>query len=128
MRLPLALSASTVLAVSLAATLSWAGTVPELGALNDNPDSYQSQVVRVTGVVVNHRIRRGMMNKCFQSFTLEDDTGSIDVEYKASCSGARNAIRDRDVVTVEGRFELTSGSSGVIKVKSILSKVAPSAQ
>ena len=127
MRLPLALSASTVFAVSLA-TLSWAGTVPELGALNDNPDSYQSQVVRVTGVVVNHRIRRGMMTKCFQSFTLEDDTGSIDVEYKASCSGARNAIRDRDVVTVEGRFELTSGSSGVIKVKSILSKVAPSAQ
>ena len=128
MRLTLALSASTVLACTLAATLSWAGTVPELGALNDKPDSYQSQVVRVTGVVVNHRIRRGLMNKCFQSFTLEDDTGSIEAEYKASCSGVRNAIRDRDVVTVEGRFELTSGNTGVIKVKSILSKVAPSAQ
>jgi len=127
MRLPLPLSASIILALFLAATLSWAGTVPDLGSLLDNPDSYQSQVVRVTGVVVNHKIRRGL-RKCFQSFTLEDETGSIEAEYQANCSGARNAIRDRDVVTVEGRFELVSGSSGVIKVKSILSKVAPSAQ
>jgi hypothetical protein len=61
-------------------------------------------------------------------FTLEDETGSIDAVYKANCSGARNSLRDRDVVTVEAQFERTSSDSGMLKVRSILSKVAPSAQ
>ena len=118
---------SVVVALSLVATLSSAGTVAEVGTLLDNPDSYQSKTVRVTGTVSNHKIQRGVM-KCFQLFTLEDDTGSIDAVYKANCSGARNALRDRDVVTVEARFEVTSGSSGILKVRSIVSKVQPSAQ
>jgi cytochrome c-type biogenesis protein CcmE len=124
---PLSLFAAIVLAFSPVATVSWAGTVHDVGSLIDNPDSYQSQEVRVTGTVSNHKIRRGL-NKCFQLFTIEDETGSIEAVYKANCSGARNALRDRDVVTVEARFELTSGKSGMLKVKSILSKVAPSAQ
>ena len=102
-------------------------TASNVASLVENPDSYQSQVVRVTGTVYNHRIRRGV-NKCFQLFTLEDETGSIDAVYKANCSGARNSLRDRDVVTVEAQFERTSGDSGMLKVRSILSKVAPSAQ
>jgi hypothetical protein len=68
------------------------------------------------------------MMKCFQSFTLEDDTGSIEAVYKANCSGARNSLRDRDVVTLEAHFERTPDNSGMLKVRSILSKVAPSAQ
>jgi DNA polymerase III alpha subunit len=116
-----------VLALSLVAPLTWAGTASNVASLVENPDSYQSQVVRVTGTVYNHRIRRGV-NKCFQLFTLEDETGSIDAVYKANCSGARNSLRDRDVVTVEAQFERTSGDSGMLKVRSILSKVAPSAQ
>ena len=120
------LLALIVLAVSLFAPLTWAGSVPDVASLLENPN-YQSQLVRVTGTVSNHKIRRGMTT-CFQSFTLEDDTGSIEAVYKANCSGARNAIRDRDVVTVEGRFEPTSGNSGMFKVRSILAKVAPSAQ
>ena len=119
--------AVAVLALSLAAPLTWAGTASNVASLVENPDSYQSQVVRVTGTVYNHRIRRGV-NKCYQLFTLEDETGSIDAVYKANCSGARNSLRDRDVVTVEAQFERTSGDSGMLKVRSILSKVAPSAQ
>lgn len=119
--------AVVVLALSLVAPLTWAGTASNVASLVENPDSYQSQVVRVTGTVYNHRIRRGV-NKCYQLFTLEDETGSIDAVYKANCSGARNSLRDRDVVTVEAQFERTSGDSGMLKVRSILSKVAPSAQ
>jgi cytochrome c-type biogenesis protein CcmE len=126
MRLSLSLFASVVLAVSLVATRSTADTVPDVGSLLGNP-AYQSQVVRVTGTVSNHKMQRGV-NKCFQLFTLEDETGSIEALYKANCSGARNALRDRDVVTVEARFEMTSGKRALLKVKSILSKVAPSAQ
>jgi len=119
--------AVVVLALSLVAPLTWAGTASNVASLVENPDSYQSQVVRVTGTVYNHRIRRGV-NKCYQLFTLEDETGSIDAVYKANCSGARNSLRDRDVVTVEAQFERTSGDSVMLKVRSILSKVAPSAQ
>ena len=124
--LRLRLSAFIALALSLSAPLTWAGTAPDVASVLENPN-YQSQIVRVTGTVSNHKIRRGA-TKCFQLFTLEDDTGSIDAVYKANCAGARNAIRDRDVVTVEGRFEPTDGKSGMFKVKSILAKVQPSAQ
>lgn len=120
------LSALIVLTVSLTGPLAWAGSVPDVASLLENPN-YQSQVVRVTGTVSNHKIRRGF-TKCYQSFTLEDDTGSIEAVYTANCAGARNAIRDRDVVTLEGRFEPTSRNSGVFQVRSILAKVQPSAQ
>ena len=123
----LSVCAAIVLTLGLTATGSSAGGVHDVGSLLDNPASYQSQDVRVTGTVYNHKIRRGI-NKCFQLFTIEDDTGSIEAVYKANCSGARNALRDRDVVTVEARFEIISGNSAMLKVKSILSKVAPSAQ
>ena len=126
MRWPLSL-ASIVLALSLVATLSWAGTVQDVRSLLDDPGAYQSKVVRVTGTVYNHKMRRGM-NKCFQLFTIEDEAGSIEAVYQANCSGAGNALRDRDFVTVEARFELTSSNSGMLKVQSIVSKVAPSAQ
>ena len=115
------------LPLSLVSSLSWAGSVLEVATLLEHPDSYQSQVVRVTGTVYNHKIRRGV-TKCFQLFTLEDETGSIEAVYKANCSGARTSLRDRDIVTVEGHFEPTSDNSGMIKIRSILSKVAPSAQ
>ena len=115
------------LAFSLVAPLAWAGTPPDVASLLEHPASYQSQLVRVTGTVSNHKIRRGV-TKCFQLFTLEDDTGSIEAVYKANCSGTRTSLRDRDIVTVEAHFELNSDNSGMLKVRSIVSKVAPSAQ
>lgn len=118
---------SIVAALSLVATFSSAGTLAEVAALLDNPSVYQAKMVRVTGTVSNHRIQRGM-TKCFQLFTLEDDTGSIDAVYKANCAGARNLLRERDVITVEARFEANSGDSGLLKVRTIVSKVQPSAQ
>ena len=115
-----------LLAFGLAASAG-AGTAPDVASLLEHPASYQSQLIRVTGTVSNHKIRRGV-TKCFQLFTLEDDTGSIEAVYKANCSGARTSLRDRDIVTVDAHFELTSDNSGMLKVRSIVSKVAPSAQ
>ena len=116
-----------LLSLSLTAALAWAGTVQDVGSLLDDPGSYQSQVVRITGTVYNHRIRRGM-NKCFQLFTIEDHAGSIEAIYQANCQGAGNVVRNRDVVTVEARFEPIASNLNVLKVQAILSKVAPSAQ
>ena len=118
--------APLLLALGLVAHVSWADTVQDVGSLLDDPGSYQSQVVRITGTVSNHKIRRGM-NRCFQLFTIEDKAGSIEAIYNANCTGAGNLLRNRDVVTVEARFELTASNSGMLKVQSIVSKVAPSA-
>jgi hypothetical protein len=59
---------------------------------------------------------------------LNDETGSIQVAYRSNCAGAKTSLRNRDVVTVEARFEWTPGQSGLLKVQSVLAKVAPSAQ
>ena len=45
--------AVVVLALSLIASLTWAGTASNVASLVENPDSYQSQVVCVTGTVYN---------------------------------------------------------------------------
>jgi len=68
------------------------------------------------------------MHKCIQSFSVKDETGSISAVHGASCAGVKNALRNRDVVTVEGLFEWAPGQTGTLKVQSILAKVAPSAQ
>lgn len=128
MRWHLRLLAPTVVALGLVATVSWAGTVLDVASLLDNPESYQFEFVRVTGIVVDHRIHRWGGNRCVQSFTLQDATGSIRAVQRANCAGAHNAVRDRDVITVEARFEWTPGKSSRLNVRSILGKVAPGAQ
>ena len=128
MRMDLQFSLPIVMALSLVAPVSWAGSTTDVASLLEKPDSYQSQVVRVTGTVTNHRIRRGGENKCFQSFRLRDESGSIQAVHGASCAGVKNALRNRDVVTVEARLEWTSHKAGYLRVQRILAKVAPSAE
>lgn len=118
----------TVLAIGVAGTLSWASAMLDIGTVLANPETYQSQVVRVSGVVVNHKLRRSGANRCYQSFTVKDETGSIHAVHQANCSGAKNALRNRDLVTVDGRFEWAPGQSGLLKVQSVVVKVVPSAQ
>jgi len=130
MRLPLRCLAPIALALILVPPLSWAKTVLKIGSLVADPESYQSQVVRVAGVVTKHKLRHlgGGANGCFQLFTLKDETGSIELTYRSNCAGAKTTLRPRDLVTVEGRFEWGPGKSGQITVQSVLAKVAPSAQ
>jgi hypothetical protein len=126
-----------VASVSVFATLSWAGTVLKLGALIANPEPYQSKVVRVAGVVADHQlkhIKRWTNNtdrsispedKCVQSFTLKDDTGSMQAAYEASCAGAMDLLRNRDRVTLEARFQRAGGRTGLLTVQSVLTKETP---
>ena len=128
MRVHAGLFISTVLAIGATGPLTWANTALDIAVVLADPELYQSQIVRVTGVVANHTIRRSRAGRCYQTFTMNDDTGSIRAVHKANCAGAKNALRNRDVVTVEARFQWAPGQSGLLKVQSILIKVAPSAQ
>jgi cytochrome c-type biogenesis protein CcmE len=128
MRSHLKAIALSVLVTSVVISLSWANAILTPASLLANPESYQSQIVRVRGVVAQHKIRRLDMHKCIQSFSVKDETGSISAVHGASCAGVKNALRNRDVVTVEGLFEWAPGQTGTLKVQSILAKVAPSAQ
>lgn len=120
--------ALTVLAMTAFAALSEASTIVNLASILGDPESYQSEMVRVSGIVSHHRIRRWGASRCFQSFTVRDGTGSIRAVHRANCAGAKTSLRNRDLVTVEGRFEWTPGKPGLLKVQTILAKVAPSAQ
>jgi hypothetical protein len=122
-----------VAAMSVVATGSWAGSLLDLGSLQADPEAYQSKVVRVTGTVTKHKMRHlrreeSHVDRCFQLFTLTDDTGSMRVAYQSKCAGAKTSLRNRDVVTVEALFEWAPGQSGMLKVQSVLAKVAPSAE
>jgi cytochrome c-type biogenesis protein CcmE len=126
-----------VAAAIVFATLSWAGTVLKLGALIVNPEPYQSKVVRVGGIVADHQlkhIKRWTNNtdraispedKCVQSFTLKDDTGSMQAAYEANCAGAMDLLRNRDRVTLEARFQRAAGRAGLLTVQSVLTKETP---
>jgi cytochrome c-type biogenesis protein CcmE len=120
--------ALTILAITASAALSGANTILKVSSLLGDPESYQFEMVRVSGIVSNHRIRYWGARTCFQLFTVKDGTGSIRVQHKVNCVGAKNSLRNRDLVTLEGRFEWTSGKRGLLRVKAILAKVAPSAQ
>jgi hypothetical protein len=128
MKLRLQWACLTLLGIGCLATASWAGTVLRPGALLAKPESYQSQIVRVTGIVANHKLRRTGAHKCIQYFTMKDETAAITAVHGASCAGVKNALRNRDIVTVEALFDWAPGKSASLKVHSILSKVAPSAQ
>ena len=128
MRVHSRLIVPTVLAIGAVGTLSWASTVLDIGSVLAHPETYQSQVVRVSGVVVNHKLRRSGPNQCYQSFIMKDETGSIQAVDRSNCSGAKNVLRNRDLVTVDGRFEWAPGESGLLKVQAVVVKVVPSAQ
>lgn len=118
------------LAIGLFASLSWAGNVLKLGALLANPESYQLKIVRVEGIVANLRLKhfkRWMNNveKCVQSFTVTDETGTMEAAYATKCSGAMDLLRNRDRVTMEARFDWAPGKAGRLNVQEVLAKMAP---
>ena len=119
----------TALAMGLFVSLSWAGSALKVGALLANPESYQSKVVRIEGIVGNHQLKhiKGWaknVDKCVQSFTVTDGTGEIRAAYAAHCYGAMDLLRNRDKVTMDARFDWTPGKSGTLSVQEIVSKMA----
>ncbi len=123
----------TILALCLFSTLSWANDVligPKVGALLAKPESYQSKIVRITGIVSDYQsktLRGGIaasVSRCVQTFTVHDETGSIYASYGTTCSPAMNYLRERDRVTLEARVEWAPGKAAMLNVKSVLSKVS----
>ena len=103
----------------------------KLGSLLAHPDSYHSKLVRIRGVVTSHQIKhikQWMQNedRCFQAFTVKDETGSIPASYGTSCSGAIDLLRIRDTVTLEGYFEESHTGGGVLNVETVISKTTAS--
>jgi hypothetical protein len=118
------------LAIGMFASISWAGNVLKLGALLANPEAYQLKVVRVEGTVANHQFKHykrwaNNAEKCVQSFTVTDETGTMQAAYAASCSGALDLVRNRDRVTMDARFEWKPGKSATLNVQEVLAKMAP---
>jgi hypothetical protein len=117
------------LAIGLFASLSWAGNVLNLGALLANPESYQLKIVRVEGIVANHRLKHfkrvNNVEKCVQSFTVTDETGTMEAAYAMKCSGAMDLLRNRDRVTMDARFDWAPGKAGRLNVQEVLAKMAP---
>jgi hypothetical protein len=120
----------TVLVISMFATFSWAGNAVKIGSLLANPESYQSQTVRVIGIVSDKprlkQVKSWMnnMNKCAQLFTVKDETGSIQASYEVKCSVVMNILRQRDGVTLQARFERTAAGAGLLNVVSVLAIVS----
>ena len=118
----------TALAMALFASLSWAGGMLKLGSLLANPESYQSKIVRVEGIVANHHLKHikrwaNNVDRCVQTFTVTDGTGTMQAEYGANCAGAMDLVRNGDRVTLEARFDWTPSKAGVLNVKEVLAKM-----
>ena len=118
------------LAIGLFASLSWAGNVLKLGSLLANPEAYQLKIVRVEGTIENHQFshikkQAKIEEKCVQSFTVTDGTGSMQAAYSTKCSGAMDLLRNRDRVTMDARFERAPGKSAMLNVQEVLAKMAP---
>ncbi|MDF0644303.1 MAG: hypothetical protein P0111_09740 [Nitrospira sp.] len=119
-----------MLTMVVLATQSLAGVALRLHSLLAHPESYQANVIQVTGVVSNHQFKHvkkwaADVDKCIQTFTVTDGTDSIQAVYGANCAGALDLLRNRDRVTLEARFDWAPGKEGTLAVQSVLSKITP---
>jgi hypothetical protein len=106
------------LAITLLATVSWASDLVNISSLLANPESYKMKLIRVDGVVSNHRMNHFIGNvtkleKCIQHFTVKDDSGVIDAVYATICPSEAVILNNGDRVTIEAHF------SGLLDVRSV---------
>ena len=60
-----------------------------------------------------------MLEKCTQSFMVEDDTGSMSAVYQTICPTGVVILRDGDRVTIEAHFQRALGTEGILDVRSV---------
>jgi len=112
-----------VLAVSLFATVSWAGDLLKIGSLLAYPESYNAKIVQVEGSVTGYRMDHFIGNmtkleKCIQYFMVKDDTGTINATYATICPVGAVILRNGDRVTIEAYVSRTPGAAG-LQVRSV---------
>jgi len=113
-----------VLAVSLWATRSWASDLRKISSLLADPEAYQLRVVRVEGIVSGYNMDHFIgtvsgLEKCTQSFIVEDDTGAMSAVYQTICPTGVVILRNGDRVTIEAHFQRAHGTEGILDVRSV---------
>ena len=98
-----------MLVFSLLAPTAWAAEPVKINSLLAYPEMYKMKVVQVEGTVQNYGMKhfigeRSKLEKCIQVFSVEDETGTVDVSYAALCQMGPVMLKDGDQVTIEGHY------------------------
>ena len=116
METPIQMSARPLMAiVFMAVTLglstptAWAADPVKINSLYTYPEAYKMKVVQVEGMVRNYHMNhfigeRSKLEKCIQTFSVEDETGSVDASYATLCNMGTVLLNDGDQVTIEGHY------------------------
>ena len=103
---------ATVLMVAflgLLAPITWAAEPVKINSLHTYPEAYKMKVVQVEGMVRNYHMNhfigeRSKLEKCIQSFSIEDETGTVDASYATLCNMGTVLLTEGDQVTIEGHY------------------------
>ncbi len=102
----------------LLVSAAWGAEPVKINSLLTYPEAYKMKVVQVEGMVRNYRMnhfigQRTKLEKCIQSFSVEDETGIVDASYATLCQMGTILLKDGDQVTIEGHF------LGMLDVRSV---------
>jgi len=116
MEAPIRMSARTLVAtvlmvafLGLLAPITWAAEPVKINSLHTYPEAYKMKVVQVEGMVRNYHMNhfigeRSKLEKCIQSFSIEDETGTVDASYATLCNMGTVLLTEGDQVTIEGHY------------------------
>ena len=99
----------TMLILALHAPAAWAAEPVKISSLQTYPEAYKMKVVQVEGTVSDYQMDHFIRNttkleKCIQSFIVDDGTGTIQASYAAICQVGLVMLKDGDQVTIEGHY------------------------
>lgn len=100
---------SMALILGLHAPNAWAAEQVKINSLSTYPEMYKMKVVQVEGTLRNYRMNHFIGNntkleKCIQTFSIEDETGTIGATYATLCGMGPVMLHNGDHVTIEGHF------------------------
>ncbi len=109
MRLTMRLVGLTMLTLTLFAPAGWAAEPVKIDSLITYPEAYKMKVVQVEGTVRNYRMNHFIGNntkleKCIQTFSVEDETGTVAAIYATICQMGTVMLKGGDQVTIEAHF------------------------
>jgi hypothetical protein len=99
----------TLLTFGLCISIAWGAEPVKIHSLHTYPEAYKMKVVQVEGTVIGYRMDHFIGNntkleKCIQSFLVDDGTGTIQASYAALCNMGPVLLKDGDQVTIDGHF------------------------
>lgn len=103
------LAGLTLFTVSLFVSIAWGAEPVKINALQTYPEAYKMKVVQVEGTVSGYQMHHFIGNntkleKCIQSFIVDDGTGTIQASYAALCNMGPVLLKDGDQVSIEGHY------------------------